>query len=966
VEFPASVPGPVRAAVSVAVFRGLPDREAEPIALTHTNYPEYLVRLETRPAETYYLSLAVMGDFSPYPPTVHPFRWRNRTTQAAVRREFEVELSPAAIPGVVLQSMTFDGVVQAIGQELPLRLALRPETAGQKMLRFTYRQPDGQVRSLDYQVAVSSPGDAFADAREFLHEHPSQPLDVSYALASLSGATMEPGEPDPFGFAGRSAWFLWKPILSGTYELTKVAGAQYGLAVYEGERLDDLRLLATNAPAGTPVRLQVSADKTYRLQFTSAAASVDAGDFRLLWVPNQDAFAAALPLREQGPGSGWNPTGGTAEPGEPAHGGEPARRSLWWSLVAAESGVTELEIFGFPADGPVPRVGVYRGDQLTTLVPVAVTALRESGQLSLRWSHVADERLSLAVDSETTFNLSAPRFHSLTWATPPDRVKLGQTTRLAVTDLSPESGELTVWFGAEVGGDRYADAGHPLATLWTPLGQSGIHGLVVRYRRGEGPWRAVSVFIQVSPVNDDFADAETMAWDPEAISRFSARIDGATREPDEPTADALPEGTAWWRWQAPFAGEFFFSKDPRHTQPVLLFTGAGLTNLVRVASLEAGPEPVRVPFTAMAGQTFHLVTALSGSGWPAEAYVTMRGTNDDFAHRTVLPAGGGRFQGNLHGSTLEAGEPAPKFGETGSVWFEVTPAAAGFLSVLLQPLRGCVIYRGRQLDQLQPWDGQTGQVAWPFQVPVQAGETLQIRVLGEAQGAALTGHFVLTAVPGPTRLLGSDFHHERQSLADGELQENLVAPLSFWPEPFESGELALPDGARSQWWSYRAPRAGRLRVRAWTTNETGEWQRLAGRLNDRFQLLAAQADPEGRFTLRAKADYGQPLVVDLAGGETVDLRLASLFGPYTVSLVAELDDQFTPPLAALPAPPLGLELRLRFTSVPGDPCSVWSAETLGGPWVLEWTGRATSAVTEITVNLREPGAPARFLRVTSP
>lgn len=964
VEFVAVPAGNTPVAGTLAVFRGVPGRESPPLALTRANAREYRVRVETQPAETLYLSLEVANAFILYPPEVHPFRWRNRTAQAAVWREFEVELSPATVPGVVLESVTFDGVTQAPGLELPVRLTLRPETPGEKTLRFTYRQPDGQVRLLEYQVLVAAPGDAFADARLLTHEHLGLPLEFSGALES---ATLEPGEPDPFGISGRSVWHLWKPAASGAYQLTKMAGEQFGLAFYEGDRLDSLRLVATNAPTGTPIHHQFSAEKTYLVQFLGPAAPADSAHFRLLWVPGHDQFANALPLREQEPNTSWNAAGGTAEPGEPAHGGEPARHSLWWRQDAVESGFTEIELYGFLPDGPAPRVGVYRGDQLATLAPVAVRVVREGGQISLRWSQTAGERLSLAVESEVPFTISAPRFHSVAWQDVPARVKLGQTVRLTLADLSPQAGELTVQFGVEFGGDQYAGADHPLATFWTPVGESGVRQLAARYRRGEEPWRTVSVVIPVSPVNDDFADAVPLAWDPEGTSLFSSWIRGAIREPDEPTADMLPEGTAWWRWQAPFTGEFFLSKSALHPQPVLLFTGTALTNLVRVAALDASPEPVRVAFTAVAGQTFHLVTALSGSGWPAEVHVTARGTNDAFADRTVLPAIGGRFQGNVHGSTLEAGEPGPGFGETGSVWFEVTPATDGFLSVLLQPLRGCAIYRGRQLDQLQPWDGQAGRIDWPFEIPVQAGETLQIRVLGEAQGAPLKGHFALTLAPSPTRQNGANFHHERPPLADGEGRESLVAPPSFWPEPFESGELALPDGAYSQWWSYRAPRAGRLRVRAWTTNETGEWRRLAGRLDDRFQLLAAQAGTDGQFTVRAKANYGRPLVVDLAAGETVDLRLASLFGYYTVSLVAELDDQVKPPLAALQLlPPAGQEARLTFEAVPGDPYTVWSAESVGAPWVREWTGTATSAVSEVSLFWEPPNPASRFLRVTSP
>jgi len=62
----------------------------------------------------------------------------------------------------------------------------------------------------------------------------------------VRGATLEPGEIDPFG-TGQSVWYSWTPPADGTYKLSTF-GSSFDtiLAVYEGSSLETLTLLELN------------------------------------------------------------------------------------------------------------------------------------------------------------------------------------------------------------------------------------------------------------------------------------------------------------------------------------------------------------------------------------------------------------------------------------------------------------------------------------------------------------------------------------------------------------------------------------------------------------------------------------------------------------------------------------------------------------------------------------------------
>lgn len=939
VVFRADVTGSKPVQSLLAVFRGQPGRDSQPIAVTRTNALSLNVQAGVAAGDVLYILTGSDEDLLLQPPVIHPFRWRNPVGFAFESLPFNVQLSPALDPAVTLRNISFPGTVGGDRFQLPGQFLLTPSQLGVVPIVFTYRLPSGQVNTLEHRVQVLRAGDHFSDAR--LLPPGAGGLLVNLQLL-FGGTTREPGEPDLFGFAQGTLWRQWRPARSGTWQI-EATNLPSGIAVLQGDQLENLQLLATHTAGTPPARIQLDDQTTYHLLFAGPDNDSGKDNFFLRWVPANDAFSAAETLVPPEGFPLFDPLGATAEPGEPAHGGQPAARSLWWIHAPTESGYTELNLRIHGGTAIPARMALYRGDSLASLVPVEMQTTRDQfGNVTLTWNHQAGETLRLVVDAEAVVQLTGLQTHSLGWGPLPIRPRINRPSTLSVVDLNPGSGPLEVAFAAEFGIHSYEPTADPLSRTWIPRGDSGTLRIEVAYRRGEEPWRQIRTYLRVAPTNDDFADAEELPWDPEAISRIRAWRAAATLEPEEPAANYLATGSSWWRWIAPFTGDFELTKPSPENPAVVLFAGSMLSQLVFVGALPSEVGPVSHTFSATAGQTFHLAIGSSPPSFFSEAVITYRAPNDAFAARTVLPQSGGRFPGSVRGSTLEPGEPQPPLPSmTGSVWFEYTASRDGYVTISTQPLRAITLHRGDAFGQLQPWSGDTGLSAWPHQLAVRAGETILIRVLHDLNAIENMGEFVLNVVPGSAQHTGTMDYASRQDLRDGAVQQGIVIPYHPFREPFEIGELGLPSHLNTLWWNYTAARAGRLRVRAWPTNETGEWRRIAANLPDSLRLDALQHLPDGAVVRRGQADLEGRLVVDLDAGETVSLRMAAPLGLFQVNLIAELGAVVDP--ATLSILRAGPNLEYEIHTIPGDPWHLDHAETLEGPWtqILSGTANAT-------------------------
>lgn len=163
--------------------------------------------------------------------------------------------------------------------------------------------------------------------------------------SSIAHATSEPGEPPVLATPlVQTVWFRWTAATSGQVTLD-TAGSAYDtlLAVYTGAGFGDLTLVQANdnAPGSSTSRVTFNAVAGTSYAIVVGARNVPPNGLTLLGlqtVPANDAQAAPEDVH----GFSWVVRGdnalATAEPGEIAHGGPSASRSLWYRWVAPKTG----------------------------------------------------------------------------------------------------------------------------------------------------------------------------------------------------------------------------------------------------------------------------------------------------------------------------------------------------------------------------------------------------------------------------------------------------------------------------------------------------------------------------------------------------------------------------------------------------------------------------------------------------
>ena len=219
-------------------------------------------------------------------------------------------------------------------------------------------------------------------------------------------ATAEPGEPAHAVGAGsydepfHSVWWTWTATVSGVAEIS-TCGSQFNtrLGVYTGSTVSSLTEKASSkdgndqdcadarwavasffAEAGTTYHIAVDTEAGIDGDFSgptqgaiNLVLTAPPGDYGPppTGAPQNDNFASAAPMPEDGGEYVGTNEGATAETGEPNHGhstvGE-AVHSIWYQWTATKSGQTKISTCGSDFD---TRVGVYTGSAVNALTEVA-------------------------------------------------------------------------------------------------------------------------------------------------------------------------------------------------------------------------------------------------------------------------------------------------------------------------------------------------------------------------------------------------------------------------------------------------------------------------------------------------------------------------------------------------------------------------------------------------------------------
>lgn len=186
------------------------------------------------------------------------------------------------------------------------------------------------------------------------------------------------------------------------------------------------------------------------------------------------------------------------------------------------------------------------------------------------------------------------------------------------------------------------------------------------------------------PGNDDFANAVAISSLP-----FSDSVDTtqATTEPGEQLFCSSGSHTVWYAitptkeeiLRVDASASSFFD----NTVTVYRQQGSGLGGLSAIA---CSSFPGRVTFKAQQGTTYYIQANDSFTGG-GDLQLSVQEIppppNDDFANASVVTSLPFADNVDVTAAGLEAGEPAPSCafgGQTGSIWYAITPTRSGSLS----------------------------------------------------------------------------------------------------------------------------------------------------------------------------------------------------------------------------------------------------------------------------------------------
>ncbi len=804
------------------------------------------------------------------------------------------------------------------------------------------------------------------------------------AQSDLDGATREPDEPRPSADFGASVWWEWTAPFAGGVAVESIAPIVTALAVFTGDTLSSLNLLASNPGYPGPTRLSFRAQTGERYQILVAATGAPGGTVTLRINPGplNDDFAgrqaATLNVASLG-----TLHGATHEPGEPIHTSQGAGASVWWQWTASFGG-NVLAIAQTPDASAA--LAVYTGDTLSTLSPVPVNAYTRTAETGASFRAEADVTYSFAV--EQTGGLPGPVKLVLRHGPDNDyfanRLPLADadiTLRVTLLGATHEPGEpnphkfapgASAWwewtapFSGGVAVECSSSAMFPgvavfagdtltnltlLAAAWRGPNDPARIGFraqageryVIALDSLETPAGLVTLRLRPGPGNDDFAQRTLLTG---ANPTAAATLHGATRELAEPVHSAEATGrSVWWQWAAPADGPVFVEVNNPGVA-LAIYTGDALASLARVPSMTSRDLAVtRTLFTALAGTNYSVAAEDEGSGLvPLTLRLKPGPSNDQFADRFPLVGTDAMATASFAGATHEAGEPNPNQTSPGaSLWWEWTAPFGGGVAVEAASTGSppvLAVFTGDSLATLrlltaQPWGN-------PSRTGFRADAGGRYLVAVDAAGVA-SGTVTLRFKPGPPN---DDFANRALITGtDATVAGSLHGATGEPGEPvhWSSNRIA------SVWWEWTAPLTSSIAVELLDEVFANVSVYRGTALTDLVRLAAdVSGGGNARVSFRAVAGQTYFFAVDDAASTSASIALRLRPGPANDDFV-----NVTP----LTGGPLTLNATtLGATTEPGEPgfglnprhtvWYAWTAPAEGG-WEVEtragWHG-ATAAV----------------------
>lgn len=308
--------------------------------------------------------------------------------------------------------------------------------------------------------------------------------------------------------------------------------------------------------------------------------------------------------------------GATAQAGEPAHNGYPARRSVWWTWTAPLTGKAVLTLSSQDHQ-PELRAAIYRG----TLFAGRIVELAEEdrGATYRNWTFrvAAGTKYSIAVDVAEPNGVLNPGelflFHLVATPDPLTFVKPTNLTNwmapavieieIASTHPKPLT-SIELWNGTTL-------AAVIKAPPWT-YRFTNAHGAYYNlYAQGIDNTgrkiRSITNQIEVHEPNDAFKDA-TVIPDTTTYGLWTSAGPTSTKETGEPRHMLNSEGSLWWRWKPAYSGLVtlgFTNTAPGNA--LVLYKGSAVNNLTIVPSSQV--TTLLRSYGVEAGTTYYLAWA---------------------------------------------------------------------------------------------------------------------------------------------------------------------------------------------------------------------------------------------------------------------------------------------------------------------------------------------------------------------
>jgi len=558
--------------------------------------------------------------------------------------------------------------------------------------------------------------------------------------------------------------------------------------------------------------------------------------------------------------------------------------------------------------------------------------------------------------------------------TPPEGTRLTGGTTVGfvarVTDLDPvlnatvnaqlPTGGNVVFRNDGVSPDQTANDGFYSANVVVPSNTNRFTLTVIANAPGKvGITNQVSFPVILPITNDAFANRTPITGLSASITSHNT---GATLETSEPRHAGQPGGrSVWWSWTAPANGTATLSTSGSDFDTVLaVYTGNSLGNLQVIASDDdSGPGTTSsVTFSANSGVTYQIaVDGYAGAQGIIQLNLGVAGVanpppNDNFASRTTLSGAVVGINASNLAATRENGEPNHAGNPGGrSVWWSWTAPLTGIATVHTDTSSFntlLAIYTGSTINALSTvisdddgGEGDRSRVVFP----VTEGTTYQIAVDGFSGAQGNIALSITAIVPPPPPQ--NDFFTQRVVLSGTEV----TALGDTRTATRESGEPdhAGNSGGGSIWWSWTAPRAGRLTL---TTAGSDFDTLLATYTGSSIAALTPIAanddDPNGGSTSRITFDVASGITYHIA----VDGRNTGLaWATGNVVLNLSLGDLLTGPpndAFANPSPISGSTATLNGSNVgataePGEPNHVgaFGGRSVWWSWTAPANGLAT-------------------------